>query len=90
MFSPRLLPAVALCVATFFLPAASRAQNQTGMDEQASTPEQVDGGSGALKSGDADERVAALRTLMTCLDPRLPEALLPLLRDEGNSVGRWK
>lgn len=88
MFPLRLLPAVALCVAAFFLPAASRAQNQTGMAEQASTPEQVDHALADLKSRDADERVSALRTLMTCLDPRLPEALLPLLRDEGNSIRR--
>ena len=88
MFPLRLLPAVALCVAAFFLPAASRAQNQKRMDEQASTPEQVDSALAALKSRDADERVAALRSLMTCLDPRLPEALFPLLRDEGNSVRR--
>jgi hypothetical protein len=32
--------------------------------------------------------VEALRELMTSPDPRLPEALLPLLRDEGNSIRR--
>ena len=88
MFSHRLLPAVVLCVAAFLFPAVSRAQNQLWMAEQASTPEQVSQALEILKSRDADERVSALRTLMTCLDPRLPEALLPLLRDEGNSVRR--
>ncbi len=41
-----------------------------------------------LKHEDMDQRVAALRELMTSLDPRLPEALLPLLADEGNSTRR--
>ena len=88
MFSLRLLPTAALCVATIFLPAASRAQNQLWMAEQSSTPEQVSQALEILKSRDADERVSALRSLMTSLDPRLPEALLPLLRDEGDSVRR--
>lgn len=88
MILPRLLPAVALCTATIFLPAASRAQNQLWMAEHVSTPEQVDSALATLKSPDADERVSALRSLMTSLDPRLPEALLPLLRDEGDSVRR--
>ena len=41
-----------------------------------------------LKSPNADVRVEALRALQTSLDPRIPEAVLPLLADEGNSIRR--
>tara|TARA_R110000850_G_scaffold135382_6_gene256590 strand:+ start:1970 stop:2875 length:906 start_codon:yes stop_codon:yes gene_type:complete len=41
-----------------------------------------------LQDADMDLRIAALRDLQTSLDPRLPEALLLLLRDEGNSIRR--
>jgi hypothetical protein len=41
-----------------------------------------------LKNGDADTRIAALRELLTSLDSRIPEAMLPLLSDEGNSIRR--
>ena len=41
-----------------------------------------------VRSSDADARVEALRALLTSLDPRIPEAMLPLLSDEGNSVRR--
>jgi HEAT repeats len=41
-----------------------------------------------LKDKDADVRIAALRELMTSLDSRIPEAMLPLLSDEGNSIRR--
>jgi HEAT repeats len=41
-----------------------------------------------LKDKDAEVRVAALRELQTSLDGRIPEAMLPLLSDEGNSVRR--
>ena len=41
-----------------------------------------------LRSSDADERLEALRALLTSLDPRIPEATLPLLADEGNSIRR--
>jgi len=41
-----------------------------------------------LKNPDAEVRVEALRALQTSLDPRIPEAMLPLLADEGNSVRR--
>ncbi len=41
-----------------------------------------------LKDGDIVVRIEALRGLMTSLDPRLPDALLPLLKDEGNSIRR--
>lgn len=41
-----------------------------------------------LKDSDKEVRIAALRELQTSLDPRIPEALLPLLSDEGNSIRR--
>lgn len=41
-----------------------------------------------LQNEKMDVRIAALRELQTSLDPRLPEALLILLKDEGNSIRR--
>lgn len=41
-----------------------------------------------LRDPDMEERIEALRELMTTLDPRLIDALLPLLEDEGNSIRR--
>ena len=41
-----------------------------------------------LKSADPDTRIEALRALQTSIDPRLPDALLALLPDEGNSIRR--
>jgi hypothetical protein len=41
-----------------------------------------------LKDKDADVRIAALRELLTSLDSRIPQAMLPLLSDEGNSIRR--
>jgi hypothetical protein len=41
-----------------------------------------------LKDKDADVRIAALRELQISLDARIPEAMLPLLSDEGNSIRR--
>ncbi|HUE40730.1 MAG TPA: HEAT repeat domain-containing protein, partial [Chthoniobacterales bacterium] len=41
-----------------------------------------------LKDKDPDVRIAALRELLTSLDFRIPEAMLPLLSDEGNSIRR--
>jgi hypothetical protein len=41
-----------------------------------------------LKDKDADVRIAALRELLTSLDSRIPEAMLLLLSDEGNSIRR--
>src|SRR4051794_14019160 len=41
-----------------------------------------------LKDKDADVRIAALRELLTSLDSRMPEAMLALLSDEGNSIRR--
>lgn len=41
-----------------------------------------------LKDKDADVRIAALRELLISLDSRMPEAMLPLLSDEGNSIRR--
>jgi hypothetical protein len=41
-----------------------------------------------LKDKDPDVRIEALRQLQTFLDSRIPEAMLPLLSDEGNSIRR--
>lgn len=41
-----------------------------------------------LSDPDKDVCIAALRELHTTIDPRLPEALLVLLKDEGNSTRR--
>jgi hypothetical protein len=41
-----------------------------------------------LTDPDMDVRIEALRELQTSLDPRLPELLLPLLSDQGNSIRR--
>ena len=41
-----------------------------------------------LKDKDPDVRVEAVRQLLTSLDSRIPEAMLSLLTDEGNSVRR--
>ena len=41
-----------------------------------------------LKNSDPDTRIAALRELLTSLDSRIPEAMLPLLSDQGNSIRR--
>ncbi len=41
-----------------------------------------------LRNSDMAVRIEALRELQTSLDPRLPDALLPLLSDEGNSIRR--
>ncbi len=41
-----------------------------------------------LKSSDAEVRIEALRGLQTSLDPRIPDAMLGLLGDEGNSIRR--
>lgn len=47
-----------------------------------------DGWIARLRDGDMEVRIGALRELQTSLDPRLPEAFLPLLGDEGNSIRR--
>jgi hypothetical protein len=41
-----------------------------------------------LRAADPEDRITALRAMQTTLDPRLPEALLPMLADEGNSIRR--
>jgi hypothetical protein len=41
-----------------------------------------------LKNPDAKVRLVALQELQTSLDPRLPETMLALLADEGNSIRR--
>jgi len=41
-----------------------------------------------LKNSEPDARIAAVRELQTSLDPRIPDAMLSLLSDEGNSIRR--
>jgi hypothetical protein len=41
-----------------------------------------------LKDKDPDVRVEAVRQLLTSLDSRIPDAMLALLTDEGNSIRR--
>jgi hypothetical protein len=41
-----------------------------------------------LKNPEPEARIAALRELQTSLDPRIPDAMLSLLSDEGNSIRR--
>lgn len=41
---------------------------------------------GELKDKNMEVRIEALRNLMLPIDRRIPEALLPLLKDEGNSI----
>jgi hypothetical protein len=41
-----------------------------------------------LKSQNVNIRRSAIEELLTSLDPRIPDALLPLLRDEGDSIRR--
>lgn len=41
-----------------------------------------------VRDADPEVRVEAVRALQTSLDPRIPDTMLPLLRDEGNSIRR--
>lgn len=66
-----------LLVTLFALPTGAAGANLS-VDAQLAT----------LKSPNPEVRVEALRALQTSLDPRIPEALLPLLADEGNSIRR--
>jgi hypothetical protein len=70
----RLIAAIGLVIVAFFL--------------SGSTTNPADVYLPQLKDKDADVRVAALRELLTSLDSRIPEAMLPLLADEGNSIRR--
>ena len=70
----RLIVAIGLVLVTFFL--------------SGSTTNLADVYLPQLKDKDADVRIAALRELLTSLDSRIPEAMLSLLSDEGNSIRR--
>ena len=50
--------------------------------------EPTDAAFAQLKNPEPDVRVAAVRELQTSLDPRVPDAMLSLLSDEGNSIRR--
>jgi len=43
---------------------------------------------GQLKNADAEVRIEAVRQLLTSLDSRIPETMLSLLTDEGDSIRR--
>jgi hypothetical protein len=53
-----------------------------------STTNPVDAYLPQLRDKDADVRIEALRQLQTSLDSRIPDAVLALLSDEGNSIRR--
>jgi HEAT repeat protein len=53
-----------------------------------SSGDSIDAFLAQLKKPEPDARIAALRELETSLDPRIPDAMLPLLSDEGNSIRR--
>jgi hypothetical protein len=70
----KLIAAVGLILVAFFLSASTTNPTDVYLPQ--------------LKDKDADVRIAALRELLTSLDSRIPEAMLPLLSDEGNSIRR--
>jgi HEAT repeats len=55
---------------------------------QAGSSEPTDAFLAQLKNPNPEARIAALRELQTSLDPRIPDAMLSLLSDEGNSIRR--
>jgi hypothetical protein len=69
-------PIGAAALAAFFLLPAALAD------------EEIENALRELKSPSPEVRVSGLRDLMTSLDPRIPDAVLPLLRDEGDSIRR--
>src|SRR5262245_9004398 len=70
----RLIVAIGLILVAFFLPGSTTNPADVYLPQ--------------LKDKDADVRIAALRELLTSLDSRIPEAMLSLLSDEGNSIRR--
>jgi hypothetical protein len=59
-----------------------------GMTHRSAASPSIDAQLAKLKDADAEVRVEALRELQTSVDPRLPEAMLKLLADEGDSIRR--
>ncbi len=82
--SARLAALVVLACASGARPAGEDDATPAAAEE---TPG-IDAELAELDSPDMQRRIAGLRALMTSLDPRIPEALLPLLEDEGNSIRR--
>jgi hypothetical protein len=70
----RLIVTIGLTLVAFFLPGSTTNPADVYLPQ--------------LKDKDADVRIAALRELLTSLDSRIPEAMLSLLSDEGNSIRR--
>jgi len=69
---------VCICLFCFFCVAAYASESDLAVDEALA----------GLEQDSAEARIESLRALMTSLDPRIPDALLPLLGDEGNSIRR--
>jgi len=69
---------VCICLFCFFCVAAHASGSDLAVDKALA----------GLEQDSAEARIASLRALMTSLDPRIPDALLPLLGDEGNSIRR--
>jgi len=74
----------AICLLLFFgcpgQPLLSRAEEKTDPS--------VESDIAGLKNPDPLMRATAVRNLQTSLDPRIPDAVLPLLMDEGTSTRR--
>lgn len=79
----RALPLLILLTA---LVSIGPATSSRGQDKSAS--DAIDTQLTLLKHDDMEVRIEALRELMTSLDPRIPDAMLPRLTDEGNSIRR--
>ncbi len=79
----RLLCFIVPLLAVWFGPPQSAFSLETGQ-----TDSSVDADLAGLKSPDPQVRIDALRSLQTSLDPRIPDAMLPLLADEGESIRR--
>jgi len=72
---------IAAVCCSFIASTIAYAASQSGGDP-------IDALLAQLKTPEPDARIAALRDLQTSLDPRIPDAMLPLLSDEGNSIRR--
>lgn len=71
------------CITSLLLVMASAGRSQDPVADPANDPALA-----LLRNSDMEVRIEALRKLQTSLDPRIPEAFLPLLSDEGDSIRR--
>ncbi|PYJ70326.1 MAG: hypothetical protein DME75_09420, partial [Verrucomicrobia bacterium] len=72
---------IAAVCCSFIASTIAYAASQSGGDP-------IDALVAQLKTPEPHARIAALRDLQTSRDPRIPDAMLPLLSDEGNSIRR--